>query len=131
MPIPWKPDEDDIGIDFEFVSGERPYPISKELPEMAEAYKKIIETCKTNNINLVVVSPPIFKAYSESFEKRIRQLSGDGVYHYFYNTENPIYRNKDSYFDALHLMESAAIEFTGELITYLNDLTENEIDIDK
>jgi hypothetical protein len=126
MPISWKPDD----MDFEYVSGERPYPVGEELPEKVEAYKKLIETCKTNNINLVVVFPPVYQTHSESFEKRIRQLSGDGVYYYLYNTENPIYRYKDNYFDEVHLMQNAAIEFTGELITYLNDLIENEINID-
>ena len=126
MPISWKPDD----MDFEYVSGERPYPVGEELPDKVEAYKKLIETCKTNNINLVVVFPPVYQTHSESFEKRIRQLSGDGVYYYLYNTENPIYRYEDNYFDETHLMQNAAIEFTGELITYLNDLIENEINID-
>ncbi|MCD4723239.1 MAG: hypothetical protein K8R63_00245 [Bacteroidales bacterium] len=126
MPISWKPED----MDFEYVSGERPYPVGEELPEKVEAYKKLIETCKTNNINLVVVFPPFYQTHSESFEKRIRQLSGDGVYYYLYNTENPVYRYKDNYFDESHLMQNAAIEFTGELITYLNDLIENEIKID-
>lgn len=126
MPVSWKPDN----IEFEFVSGERLYPADRELPEKVEAYKKLIETAKKNNINLVIVSPPMFKAHSKSFEKRIRQLSGEGVYYYLYNTENPTYRNKDNYFDDSHLMQNAAIEFTGELSIFLNDLIENEIHID-
>lgn len=127
MPIVWKPDD----MDIEYVSVERPYPLVEEQPEMVEAYKNLIETCKTNNIHLVVVFPPRFKIHSESFEKRIRQLSGDGVYYYLYNTENPIYLNEDNYFDEVHLMKNAAIEFTGELITYLDCLLENEININK
>ena len=58
-------------------------------------------------------------------------MSEDKIYYYLYNTENPNYRNKDNYFDGHHLMQNTAIEFTGELITYLNDLIENEINIDK
>ena len=127
MPISWKPDNKDI----EYVSGERSYPISEELPEMVEAYKIMIETCKKNNIDLVVVFPPVFKTHSESFEKRIRQLSGEGVYFYVYDTENPIYRLEDNYFDESHLMQKAATEFTAELIIYLNGLIENEIHIEK
>ena len=61
---------------------------------------------------------------------KIRQLSGDGVHYYVYNRENPAYRKKDNYFDEAHLMQKAAIEYTGELIIYLNDLIENEINID-
>jgi hypothetical protein len=126
MPISWKP----VNMHIEYDASERPYPIDEELPEKVEAYKKMIEICKTNNIDLVVVFPPIYKTFSKSFEKRIRQLSGDGVNYYLYNTENPIYRNEDNYFDEHHLMQNAAIEFTDELITVLNDLLEYEIIID-
>jgi len=125
MPISWKPED----MDFDYVSGERIYPEDKELPEKVKAYSKIIETCNTNNINLVVIFPPVYQTHSKSFENRIRELSGEGAYFYIYNTENPIYRNEDNYFDETHLMQDAAIEFTNELVIYLNDLIENEINI--
>ncbi len=126
MPIVWKPDN----MHIEYDPNEKPYAISEELPEKVEAYKSLIETCKINNINLIVVFPPIYKTFSGSFEKRIRQLGGEGVFYYLYNKENPVYLNEDNYFDKHHLMKNAAIEFTGELIIYLNDLLDNEIHID-
>ena len=126
MPISWKPDD----MDIDYVSGERLYPQDEELPEKVEAYNQIVETCKNNNINLVIVFPPVYQDHSVSFENRIKELSGEGVYFYLYNTENPIYKLEDNYFDETHLMQDAAIEFTDELILYLNELIENEIKIE-
>jgi len=125
MPISWKPED----MDIEYVSGERLYPEDEELPEKVEAYRQIVETCKTNNINLVVIFPPVFQDHSVSFENRIRELSGEGVYYYVYNTDNPAYKLEDNYFDETHLMQNAAIEYTDELIAYLKTLIENEINI--
>ena len=125
MPISWKPED----MDFNYVSGERIYPENEELPEKVKAYSKIIETCNTNNINLVVVFPPVYQTHSKSFENRIRELSGEAVYFYVYNTDNPIYKNEGNYFDVTHLMQDAAIEFTDELIFFLNGLIESEINI--
>jgi len=125
MPISWKPED----MDFDYVSGERIYPEDDELPEKVEAFNRIIEACNSNDINLVVVFPPIYQNHSKSFENRIRQLSSEGVYFYLYNTENPIYRDVDNYFDETHLMQDAAIEFTDELISYLKDLIENKLNI--
>jgi len=125
MPISWKPDD----MEFDYIYGERTYSQDEELPEKVKAYMDIIETCKTNSIKLVVVFPPVYKTHSKAFEKRIRELSGEEAYFYVYNTDNPLYRLEDNYFDATHLMQNAATTYTDELISYLNDLIENEIDI--
>jgi hypothetical protein len=116
---------------FEYMPEERDYLISEEIPEKLTAFKNIIETCKKNGITLIVVSPPVFKNHSEQFEARIRQLIGNGVYYYLYNSENPIYKEKENFFDVHHLMKDAAIVFTDELIEYLKNLIENDIEIDK
>ena len=118
MPISWKPDD----MEFDYVSGERAYHEDEELPEKVKAYKQIIETCSANNIKLVVVFPPVFKTHSKAFEKRIRELSGDEAYFYVYNTDNPLYKDEDDYFDATHLMQNAAIEYTDELIGFLKEV---------
>jgi hypothetical protein len=128
MPISWKPDD----LEFEYMPEERAYVLGDELPDKLEAFRSIIDTCKKNEIALIVVSPPVFKNHSEQFEDRMRQLlNEDGIYYYVYDTENPLYKEKENYFDVHHLMKGAAIEFTDELIEYLNEFIENDLDLDK
>ncbi|MCK5691771.1 MAG: hypothetical protein KAI08_02950 [Bacteroidales bacterium] len=115
MPVSWKRDD----LILEYGTGERIYDIEKEIPEKVEAFKGIIETCHANNIRLVLVFPPIFQAHSLSFENRIRQLAGEGVDYYVYNTENKNYRDEDYFNDETHLMRDGAMIFTDEIIQYL------------
>jgi len=117
MPISWQREISNWHYD----SSERIYPFKNEHAEKINAYKNIIKICNLNNINLVIVFPPSYKKPSESFEKRIRELSGN-VNYYFYDNENPIYRNKDYYYDESHLMRNGAIIFTDELNSTIKDL---------
>jgi len=116
MPVSWKPE----GRNLEYNANERIYSTEKEIPEKVAAFEGIIETCRANNIRLVLVFPPIFFTHSESFEKRIRQLAGDGVDYYVYNRENNVYRDEDYFNDETHLMRDGAMVFTDEIISYLN-----------
>ncbi len=126
MPISWQRE----GISWHYRTGERAYTADSELIDKIRAYKEIIKTCRSNNINLVIVFPPVYKTHSKSFENRIKELSNGKVYFYVYNTENPIYRNKDYFYDESHLIRKAAVVFTNELKLFLNYLVENEIKID-
>ena len=125
MPISWQRK----GRKWHYITGERTYPEDNEVIEKICAYNEIIKLCKSKNIRLVIVFPPNYQVHSKSFENRIKQLSGDNAYFYISNTENPIYRNKDYFYDESHLMKNGAIIFTDEIILFLNDLLENEIKI--
>lgn len=116
MPVSWKRED----MVLEYGTAERIYDREKELPEKVAAFKGILETCRTNNIRLVLVFPPIFQSHSLSFEKRIRELAGDGVDYYIYDRENPVYRDENFYNDETHLMGDGARVFTDEIIQYLN-----------
>lgn len=125
MPISWQRE----GRKWDYISEELAYSINKERIEKVNAYQKILETCRLNNICLLVVFPPIYRTHSKSFENRIKQLSGDKVYYYIYNTENQIYRDKNYFYDEGHLMRNGATIFTNELILFLKDLIDDEIKI--
>ena len=118
MPISWKPED----VNFEYSAGERQYPVEKELPEKVLAFREIIKLCKSKNIKLALVIPPVYKNHSMSFQKRIRQLGGEKVYYHIYNRDNPDYRNEDNYFDETHLMRNAAVEFTSELSEFIGSI---------
>lgn len=123
MPITWQKK----GIDWRYETKEGDYHIANEDTTKVNTYNKIINICESNNITTVIVFPPIFKIHNKSFEKRLKQLSGDKVYYYIYNTKNPIYKNKEYYYDEGHLMKNGAIIFTNELIHFINELAENKI----
>ena len=115
MPVSWQ----DRGIDWEYNSGENAYPLEKELPEKVAAFRNMIQTCESEGIELVIAFPPNYKKPSSTFEDRIRQLSGANVHFHRYDTGNPIYMDKDYFFDTEHLMREAADIYTDELIDFL------------
>lgn len=107
--------------DWNYISSERIYPYDEEVPEKIKAFQNIIEDCKKHNIKLIVIFPPNYQTHSKSFEMRIRQLSDGGVFFYIYDMTNPIYRDKNFFYDKIHLRRNGAIIFTNEIIQYLND----------
>ena len=116
MPISWKSRN---GEDRYLVNYERDYPIDEEIPEKVDAFKKIVSACDEHNINLIVVFTPIRRAHSNSFEERIRELTGESGAIYVYDRENPAYRDAEYYHDGGHLLNTGAEIFTRELSDYL------------
>ena len=116
MPISWK--REDMVLEYD--TSNRVYSLEDEIPEKVEAFRGILEICRDNDIQLVLVFPPIFRAHSRSFENRIRELAGDGVNYYIYDRENPIYRDENYYNDETHLMRDGALVFTDEIIRYIH-----------
>lgn len=121
MPITWQRE----GRDWNYISEQRHYQQEKELPEKVTAFNQIIETCRSHNIDILVIFPPIYKKHSNSFEERIRHLVGPGADFYVYDTANPIYHQKDYYYDETHLLRNAAVVFTNEIIICLDSLKRN------
>jgi hypothetical protein len=118
MPISWQ----DKGIDWEFPSKEKAYSMEEEVPEKVAAFRNMVQTCEANSIELVIAFPPNYQIPSQSFENRIRQLSGTHVHFHHYNMENLIYMDKDYFFDTEHLMCEAAHIYTDEVIDFLRQL---------
>ena len=118
MPISWQ----DKNTEWIYEENDQEYPIQDEVSEKVEAYQNMIRTCEEKGIQLVIAFPPNYKKPSASFEKRIRQLSGTEANFHFYDTENPIYRDKDYFFDTEHLMVEAARVYTDEVIGFLEEL---------
>ncbi len=116
MPVSWKRED----MILEYGTKDRIYSVEKEIPEKVAAFQGILDICRDHDIQLVLVFPPIFQTHSLSFEKRIRELAGDGVKYYVYNRENPIYRDEDYFNDETHLMRDGALVFTDEIISYIN-----------
>lgn len=121
MPISWQRK----GRKWNYVSKEREYNITDEVAEKVKSYKDIIKICSEKSINLIVVFPPSYQTPSSAFEARIKELSGDQAYFYSYNHENPIYKNKDFYYDEAHLIREGAVIFTNEVCTFLKQMVRN------
>lgn len=119
MPISQKWQERNL----EYYSEDRKYSLNGEISVKCSAFVNIINLCEMNSIKVVVVFPPNFQTHSKSFEERIRNMCDEKVYFYIYNQKNPIYKNQDYFYDEDHLMKSAAIVFTDEIIDYLNDFS--------
>ncbi len=127
MPISYQRE----GRNWNYNSNAKVYSVVNEMPEKVSAFLNIIEVCHARNIKLVLVFPPSHNhVHSKSFEDRIRQLAGDSVSFYIYNTDNPIYKNREYYFDEDHLVKRAATIFTNDIILYLHDLVK-ELEINK
>jgi len=117
MPVSWRRKR----YDWSYDTKERVYDKSKEEQDKVEAYKEMIQLVKSNNSKLIIVFPPQYKPFSSLFEERIKQLSGEGVCFYKYNSENPVYKNKEYYFDDSHLVRKGAVIFTDEIVDLLKD----------
>jgi len=70
----------------------------------------------------VIAFPPNYQVPSQAFENRIRQLSRDYAHFCHYDAENPIYKDKDNFYDTEHLMRETAGIYTGEVIDFLRTL---------
>ena len=117
MPLSWYANERDRYFRME----EKDYEQENEVIEYITAYQSILETCKINNINLVVVFPPLLRNHSQSFEQRIRELGDEKIDYYIYNFENPVYSYKKYYHGGGHLIFSGAQIFTDEISDYISE----------
>jgi hypothetical protein len=128
MPVSWQRQ----GMNWDYLAVERQYSTKDEINKYIRAYKEINKICSLNKITLVAVFPPLYRIHRKSFENRIRQFSEANVLFYIYNTDNPIYRNKDYFYDRGHLKKNGAIVYTDELAVYLKDLIKrNSISFNK
>jgi hypothetical protein len=118
MPVPFQ--KTDCSWDFD--SGERLYPAHLEDPGMVRAYLDIMELCQHYRIKPVIIFPPNYQSHSVSFESRIRELSGDLASYYIYDSLNPVYTDRNYYYDVEHLKLEGAEIFTQELSTYQDSL---------
>ena len=100
----------------------RDYPLVLEQESKVKAFEKIIGYCTQKNIRLIIVFPPNYKNFSNSFEGRIRDLAGETATYFKYDSGNTVYTEKDFYYDQEHLIKKGAILFTDELIRFLNRL---------
>lgn len=91
-----------------------------EAPEKIIAFQKLSALCHENNIKLLLVFPPNYKNYNAAFEKRMRELSRKEVIFYIYNSNNPVYRNKDYFADESHLVLKGSEIFTSEIGSWIS-----------
>ncbi|WP_042503247.1 hypothetical protein [Algibacter lectus] len=96
------------------------YQVNNENPEKIEAFKAIQKLCQTNNIKLITVFPPNYKAFDFGFMKRFIQLNNSENSVLIYDTINPIYINESIYFDESHLIRDGAKIFTSEISEFIN-----------
>lgn len=116
MPLSWQSQDRDWNTDF----GKRVYSRDNELTEYIDAYKEIINNCSLNEIKLVLVFTPILRTHSVTFEERIKEVGNKKNDYLIYDTSNPLYRDKDLFHDAGHLMREGAQIFTDEVVRYIN-----------
>jgi hypothetical protein len=118
MPVSWQ----QKGLDWEYSTLERSYPLDLEIQEKVEAFQNMIRTCEEKDIQLLILFPPNFRTHSQAFEDRVRFLGGQHPHFRLYDTENPAYRDKEYYYDTNHLMRNGADIYTEEVIAYINEL---------
>ena len=107
---PWPATKDEL-IDFAMRTGA---PL-----EVVENLQQIQSICKQNNIHLILVFPPNYKAYNSAFEARIKSIAGDSISYFVYNPSELRYTDAAYYYDMGHLKLNGARIFTNELIDYL------------
>lgn len=114
MPISFqKPNEDWTP------SKETTYNQKKELQVKVACFQKIVALCQEKNIKLIIIQPPLLDDMDGAFKKRLQQLSHFKVPFLEYNTQNPVYKNKEYFYDKTHLNRKGAMIFTDEIADYI------------
>lgn len=118
MPISFQKENEDWTPSTRFEK----YDSSKELKVKIDCFKKIIAMCKAKNIQLILVQPPLFDPMDGAFRERLKHLTANQVPFFDYNNQNPIYTNKDYFYDRTHLNRKGAMIFTDEIADYLKSI---------
>lgn len=110
MPISFSDSKEKWKIDTLSV-----YDQKREEKVKVVAFEKIIAMCQKNKIPLVLVSPPLYDYQRDDFFKIVQSRTPKNVHYYVFNKSNPIYTNKDYFFDKTHLKRNGAELFSREL----------------
>lgn len=98
------------------------YDVANELEWKRKALNSIEQFCEQRGIQFILVYPPNYKVFSQTFVDRLKSLTGPKTLHYLYDRSNPEYEKTERFHDADHLHESGARIFTNELIAFLESL---------
>ena len=115
MPISFQKD----GEDWTPSTTITKYDSNNELEVKVNCFKKIIAMCQEKNIKLIIIQPPLFDTMNGAFRERLKQLTQNKIPFFDYNNQNPIYKNKDYFYDRTHLNRKGAMIFTNEIAAYL------------
>jgi hypothetical protein len=96
------------------------YNSKRELQVKLDCFKKIISMCQQKNIKLILIQPPLYDPMDIGFRERLKQLTHNKISFFDFNHQNPIYKNKDYFYDRTHLNRKGATIFTDEIAQYLN-----------
>lgn len=116
MPISFQKDTEDWTPSKSFVK----YNSKKELQVKLECFKKIVSMCQEKNIKLILIQPPLYDTMDPSFRGRLVELTENKIAFFDYNRQNPMYKNKEYFYDRTHLNLKGATVFTNEIAQYLN-----------
>ncbi len=105
--------------DFTFKTFNNPYDTLSELSEKTASFLSFQDICLASNIKLIMVFSPNFRKENNEFEMRMRSLTHPNFTFIKYDTKNPIYTDKNYYFDETHLRTKGAIIFTNDIIKNL------------
>jgi hypothetical protein len=111
------------GRNWKYGFKEDNYSVETEIKDKVEAFNKIIDMCNENKIGLTIIFPPNYKPRNTLFENRIKELTNhkENVSFMVYNDKNPIYSNKNYFYDESHLMNTGADIFTEEIVLCLRE----------
>ena len=118
MPISFQKE----GEDWTPSAATSKYDSKKELKAKLSCFKKIIAMCKEKNVQLILITPPLFDPMDGAFKERLKQLTKNEIPFFDYNNQNPIYKNKDYFYDRTHLNRKGAMIFTDEIVNYLKPI---------
>ncbi len=96
------------------------YHIENENKNLRNKFLSFINLCETNNIGLLLVSPPNFYPTDSTFNNRIQSLIKCRKKVWLYFNPDKKYLDKKWFFDRFHLNASGAEMYTQELSEYIS-----------
>lgn len=98
-----------------------PHDPSRDLESKMQLLRDFEQTCQDNGIRLIIVYPPNFRDPNASFWHRVHSVTSPEALHFHYDIHDPMYQNKDMFYDMDHLHLHGAMYFTDKLIEFLKD----------
>lgn len=93
----------------------------KESPLLRDSFNKIVDNCRKNNIELILIYPPNFHVPDLQFIEKMNTIVGIENNYQSFNTKNPLYYDSTYYYDIGHLNSKGANFYTDEIIEFLID----------
>ena len=114
-----------IKKDIKFIDTIMDYNPEFDDQKKLNAFRDLINTCDKNNIELLLLIPPMYRTFDVKAYNHMKQFESDYCHLLSYDTLNSLYKDTALYYDWAHLNIEGAKIYTQEIIKEITNLNFN------